>query len=129
MSESIIQTHTSSLLEEAGWGMREGAKENGREGGKRGKKEGIKDGERGRERKMCPDFHINLQYMFRGDESKCDMDVMLRYFRGHFKCIYQEGWNGFKMAPLSLGSKQNCIFKKLGFFGVFLTYARKPAWQ
>lgn len=70
---------------------------------------------------MCPDFHINLQYMFHGDESKCNMDVVLRYLRGHFKCIYQEGWNGFKMAPLSLGSKQTCIFKKLvSLFFVFL---------
>jgi len=43
------------------------------------------------------------------DESECDMDVI--QLRGHFKLTYQEGWSGFKMAPLSPGSKLECRFK------------------
>lgn len=58
MSESIIQTHTSSLLEEGGGGQR---RMRGREGGrKKRERRELKMGEGEMERKMCPGFHINL---------------------------------------------------------------------
>lgn len=59
---------------------------------------------RGRERGKWVLASISI-YMFHKDESKCDMDVILRQLRGHFKLTYKEGWSSFKMAPLSPGSK------------------------
>lgn len=111
MSESIIQTHTSSLLEEGGGGGK-GEWEGGRE--EKERKEGIKDGERERWKGKCVLASISI-YMFHEDESKCDMDVMLCYLRRHFKFTYQEGGSSFKMAPLSPGSQLKRIFKQLVF--------------
>lgn len=69
MSESIIQTHTSSLLEEGGQ-----RRMRGREGKER--KEGIKGGEVERQRGKCVLASISI-YMFHKDESEWDMDVVL----------------------------------------------------
>lgn len=60
MSESIIQTHTSSLLEEGGQ-----RREGGREG--KEKKEGIKDGEGrgGAGKENVSGYRINLYVPWR----------------------------------------------------------------
>lgn len=107
MSESIIQTHTSSLLEEGGQrriGGREGKRERGE----------LKMG-RGRDRKENVSWAPYQSICYHEDESKYDMGAILCFLRGHFKFTYREGWSSFKMVPLSPGSKLDCIFKQLVF--------------
>lgn len=109
MSESIIHTHTSSLLEERRQGR----------GVKKRKRRELKRG-RGKGKHVLPTISI---YMFQEDESKCDMDV--RPHREDILCsLIRTGKAARKWCRYRLAVSLKCKFKR-----PFLTSrARKTTW-